>query len=117
MDCQICSTLDAIRCDRIIKSIRLAEQLKRLKRPDTKLSAAISNFRIEADEAWKRLAAHRREHASQASAQRCQYCGADTLISNDGRFICEHCAEDLAAARKPPQRQQSEFKAKAAKAT
>jgi len=114
MECQICSTLEAIRCDRIMKYVWLAEQLKRSKRPNAKLHVDMSNLRTEADEAWKRLAAHRRQHAFDSSdLQKCQYCGADTLTSNGGRPICDHCTEDLAAARKPPQPEQSEVKAKA----
>lgn len=117
MECQICSTLEAIRCDRIMKYVRLVEQLKRSKRLNAKLEVAISNLRVEADEAWKRLAAHRQEHASKANAQRCHYCGVETLSSKDGRTICELCAADFATARKPPQREQLDVKAKAATAT
>jgi hypothetical protein len=120
MECQICSVLEAIRCDRIMKYVRLVEQMKRSKRPSAKLQAEISNLRSEADEAWKRLDAHRREHAfglQSSSAQTCQYCGgAETLLSNNGRPICEHCAADLEARRKPPQREKFEVKTRAATA-
>src|ERR1700730_7381158 len=116
MDCQICFVLESIRCDRIMRYVRLVEQMKRSKRPTTKLQIAISNLRSEADEAWKRLDTHRRQHAfgfESSSPQKCQYCGADTLLFNDGRPICEHCAADLKTGRKPAQREKSELKAKA----
>jgi uncharacterized protein YuzB (UPF0349 family) len=114
MECQICSVLDSIRCERIMKYVRLTEQLRRSKRPTAKLEAAISNLRSEADEAWKRLAAHRAGHVFDFdNLQKCQYCGAETLLSNNGRPICEHCAEDLETGRKPPQREKLELRAKA----
>ena len=117
MDCQICSVLESIRCDRIMKYVRLVEQMRRSKRPSAKLQTAISNLRSEADEAWKRLAAHRAGHVFDfENLQKCQYCGADTLLSNEGPPVCENCEVDRAAGRKPPQREKSEVKAKAATA-
>ena len=112
MECQICATLEAIRCDRIMKYVRLLEQMKRSKQSTAKLQA-LSNLRSEADEAWKRLAAHRREHEfglEPGSAQKCQNCGAEMVLSNHGLAICEHCAGDLGAERKPSQREKSELK-------
>jgi hypothetical protein len=117
MECEICSVLESIRCDRIVKYVRLAEQLKRSKRPSAKVQVAISNLRSEADEAWKRLAAHRAGHVFDFhNLQKCQYCGAETLLSNEGPPMCEHCAADLETGRKPPQREKSELNAKAASA-
>src|SRR5579864_1597559 len=120
MECQICSVFEAIRCDRIMKYVRLVEQMKRPKRPSAKLLVEISNLRSEADEAWKRLDEHRGEHAfglESSSAQTCQYCGgAETFLSNNGRTICKHCAADLESGRKPPQREKPEVKPRAATA-
>jgi len=90
------------------------------RRSGAKLQAAVANIQAELDEAWRRLAAHRSEHtfASESiHAHKCQYCRADALVSNDGRPICDHCASDLAATRKPVRREESEIKAKAATAT
>jgi hypothetical protein len=117
MECEVCAVLESIRCDRIMKYVRLVEHMKRSKRPTVKLQAAISNVRSEADEAWKRLDAHRRVHAfglESCSAQKCQYYGAETLLSKDARPICEACAADLETVRKPAQRDDSEPKAKTA---
>ena len=93
MECEVCAVLESIRCDRIMKYVLLVEQMKRYKRQTAKLQAAISNLRSEADEAWKRLDAHRRLHA----------LGSD-------------CAADLETGRKPAQREDSELKAKTATA-
>jgi hypothetical protein len=118
MDCQTCSVLEAIRCDRIMKYVRLVEQMKRPKpanRSNAKLQDAIDKIQTELDEAWKRLAAHRAGHVFDFdNLQKCQYCGAETLLSNDGPTICENCAADLETGRKPPERQKSLVKAKAA---
>jgi hypothetical protein len=119
MECHTCAVLEAIRCDRIMKYVRLVEQMKRSKQPSAKLQVEISNLRSEADEAWKRLDAHRREHVfglESSGAQKCQYCGAETVSLDNGGPICIHCAADLEAGRKPPQRETSELKAKAATA-
>ena len=123
LECQICSVLEAIHRDRIKTCVRLVEELKRSKssqKSQTELQTAISKIQTELDEAWKRLDAHRRLHAvgSESShLQKCRCCEADTpLLSDDGRPICDHCATDLEAGRKPPQRHMSEVKAKSATA-
>ena len=119
MECEVCAVLESIRCDRIMKYVRLVEQMKRSKsskQSNAKLQDAIENIRSEADEAWKRLAEHRRQHAAQGNPQRCRYCGSDAQLSDNGSPICDHCAVDVEKGRKPPEREESELKAKAATA-
>jgi hypothetical protein len=117
LKCQICSALEAIHRDRIRTSVRLMEDLNRSssRKCRTELQTAISKIQTELDEAWMRLAAHRKLHASGSEIQpftKMLYCGADTpLLSNDGRPICVHCEADLETGRKLPQRE-SEVKAK-----
>jgi len=107
LKCQICSVLKAIYRDRTKTCVRLMEELNRScsQQSWTELQGATSTAQTELYEAWKRLGAHRRVHAlgSESSAVRkCQYCGADTLLPNQGRPICVHCAEDLETREASP---------------
>src|SRR5579862_7946769 len=105
MECQICATLETIRSDRIMKYVRLVEELKRSKssqKSRAELQVVVSTIQIELDEAWKRLDAHRRVHAfGLGNIKECQYCGAETLSRDGDRPVCVQCAEDLEASRKP----------------
>jgi hypothetical protein len=102
-----------------MKYVRLVDELKRSKssqKSRMELHGAIQKIQAELDEAWKRLAAHRRLHAfgsESASLQKCHSCGAGTLRFDERQPLCEFCAADLEAGRKPPQREKSELKANA----
>lgn len=95
MECEICVVLEAIRCDRIDKYLRLVAELKRAKSQklselsETELARTLSNIESELNEAWKRLADRRGSHPNMAALQ---YRGTAGDLR---RAICIHCAEEL----------------------